>query len=122
MLFLRFLTLTTVVFLFCACSDSGEIDENNPPTAIFSFIPENADTSTIFTFDASASSDIENPRGLLLYKWDFEGSHNWISSENDPIVNYKYTKSGIYTVVLKVIDVEGWTGKTSKTVIVKDTL
>jgi PKD repeat protein len=122
MFFLRFVTLFAVVLFFSSCSSTGEFDENNPPNAIFSFVPENADVTTVFTFDASASEDVEDPKGLLTFKWDFEGSHNWVSSKNNPIINYKYNKPGTYEAVLKVIDAEGWTGQTSKTIIVRDTL
>ncbi len=117
----KFISILAVVLLY-SCSDSDDADFNLPPTAVFSYVPENADTSTVFTFDASASSDVKDPNAVLLFKWDFEGKHSWTDAVNDPLANYRYTKSGIYEVGLKVIDTEGWSGETTMTVIVNDTL
>ena len=111
-----------VIVLLYSCSNSDDADFNLPPTAVFSYAPENADTSTVFTFDASASSDAKDANAVLQFKWDFEGKHVWTDAVKDPLANYKYTKSGIYEVGLKVIDTEGWSGETTRTVIVNDTL
>ena len=112
----------SLLFIVCSCSDSSVIEPNNPPVASFSFSPANADTSTIFTFDASASTDLEDVTSTLLFKWDFEGKSNWTEAVNDPIANYKYSKPGTYQVGLKVIDSEGWSGETRKDIIVRDSV
>jgi len=118
----KIISISTIVLLLCACSDSDDSNINFPPTADFSFVPENADTSTVFTFDASASFDEEDQGISLLFRWDFEGKHHWTDAVKDPLVNYKYSKSGTYNVGLKVIDSEGWSGETTRTIIVSDSL
>ena len=117
----NFIPILVLVLLY-SCSDSNDANINLPPTAAFSYAPENADTCTVFTFDASASSDEEDENTALLFKWDFEGKHRWTAAVKEPIYNYKYKKSGTYNVGLKVIDSEGWSGETTQTVIVSDTL
>jgi len=117
----KLMSLLGVVFLY-SCSDSENADLNLPPTAVFSYVPENADTATVFTFDASASSDAKDLKTQLLFRWDFEGKRNWTNADNDPLANHKYSRSGIYEVGLKVIDTEGWSSETTRTVIVADTL
>jgi len=111
-----------ILFSWFSCSDSSDIKPNNPPVAAFSFSPENADTLTIFTFDASTSTDLEDVTSNLLFKWDFEGKSNWTEAVSDPIANYKYSKSGTYKAGLKVIDSEGWSGETRKDVIIRDSV
>ncbi len=122
MKFTEFITIFIVILLSYSCSDSTEIITNHAPTAVFSYIPVIADTSTIIQFDASESSDQEDLIGQLVFKWDFEGRHNWTDVENDPKTNYKYTKAGTYIVSLKVIDTEGWSGETTKTIIIRDSI
>ncbi len=109
------------LIVLSSCNDSTS-QKNNTPVAIFTFAPENADTATIFTFDAGQSSDVEDPVSSLLFMWDFEGQHNWTKAVSNPIANYKYAKAGEYNVTLKVIDTEGWVGKTSNSIVVTDTL
>lgn len=111
-----------VLMLWYSCSDITELDQNQSPTAVFSFTPENADTSTVFTFDAAGSGDLEDPISSLLFRWDFEGKYNWTEPENNPVANHKFTKPGIYNVGLKVIDTEGWSSEARTDVIVKDSL
>ncbi len=118
----KIIIIIFVILFSYSCSNSTEIETNTPPTAIFSYAPGNADTTTIFTFDASESNDNEDAKGLLQFKWDLDGKHNWTDAVNNPIINYKYSKAGTYIVGLKVIDTEGWSGETTKTIIVKDTL
>lgn len=109
--------------LLCfSCSDNTDLNKNQSPDAEFSFIPENADTATIFTFDASASSDMEDVKSDLLFRWDFEGKSNWTESECNPITNYKYKMPGVYDVGMRVIDTEGWSDETRLTIIVSDSI
>lgn len=119
--FLYFLVLVAMSFLH-SCSDASDLNSNQPPRAVFSFAPENADTSIIIMFDASESYDGEDSKENLLFMWDFEGVSSWTDPVNDPSAFYKYSQSGNYNVGLKVIDTEGWSDKVRKNVIVKDSV
>ena len=117
------LSVVLMILLSCySCNDATEFDKNQPPVAVFSFTPENADTSTVFTFNASASSDLEDHSNSLSYRWDFEGRSIWTEPVNDPIANYKFLKPGTYNVGLKVIDTQGWSDETREEVIVQDSI
>ncbi|MCK5775889.1 MAG: PKD domain-containing protein, partial [Bacteroidales bacterium] len=90
--------------------------------AVFSVTPENADTSTVLTFNAGGSSDMEDRASILSYRWDFEGKLNWTEPVNDTLANFKYSKPGTYNVGLKVIDTQGWSDETRIDVIVEDSI
>ncbi len=109
-------------YTWSSCSDASQLNENNPPLAVFSISPGNGDTSTTFTFDASMSSDSEDFQGALLFTWDFEGNHDWTDPVNEPITTHRYLKSGTYNICLKVIDTEGWSGESRKSIIVVDSI
>lgn len=111
-----------ILLSWYSCSDATELNPNQSPVAVFSFTPENADTSTVFTFDASGSSDLEDPISVLLFRWDFEGKYNWTDPVNNSEANYKFSKPGTYNVGLKVIDTKGWSGEIRKSIIVKDSV
>ncbi len=116
-------SLVFMILLSCySCKDNAELSNNQPPIAVFSFTPENADTSTVFTFNASESSDMEDHDSSLSYKWDFEGKLDWTEPVNDTIANYKYSEPGTYNVGLKVIDTQGWSDEMRIDVIVEDSI
>ena len=73
------------------------------------------------TFDASDSydPDADVQPGIVSYEWDFENDGTWDSISTEPIATHGYTKHGIYTVALKVIDNEGFSDKESKSITVK---
>lgn len=116
------IALTIILVSIYACKDSSELNVNTTPTATFTFSPINIDTSTVVTFNATGSSDIEDAQALLRYSWDFEGNMEWTEAAINPIMSHKFTKSGAYKVGLKVIDTQGWSGETNSTVIVHDSI
>jgi|FLOH01.1.fsa_nt_gi PKD repeat protein len=101
-----------------SCNDSSDVNLNYNLNAVFSYSHENADTSTVFTFDDSVSSDEEDASNILLFIWDFEGKQQWTDPFNDHLANYKYSAPGTYLVCLKVIDTEGWLGVSNQSIIV----
>ncbi len=108
--------------LIFSCQDSTDLNPNTAPTALFMYAPAAIDTSTIVIFNAAASSDLEDDRLLLNYKWDFEGKMIWTEPSSDPEAIHIYTKAGTYDVGLKVLDTEGWSGEIRKSIIVVDSL
>ncbi|MHC1572322.1 MAG: NosD domain-containing protein [Methanosarcinales archaeon] len=104
----------------------GEIDEekypdvnetiemNKPPTASFTYTPENPLVNQPITFNASASYD---PDGTIVsYEWDF-GDGN-VTKTREEIINHSYSEAGRYTVNLTVTDNDGLTSSTTKNVLV----
>ncbi len=87
---------------------------NMPPTADFRVSPEEGTVDTVFTFDASSSSDSEDPVGLLLVRWDWESDGVWDSDYTDvKTAVHRFTTPGTYSVLLEVTDTGDLTAQTS---------
>lgn len=117
-----FIALILLSLIIYSCQDSTDLNENNVPVAVFSYSPNLIDTSTTVIFTAVGSSDIEDSSTQLQYSWDLKGDMHWTESTNSSEIAYKYLKPGTYTVKLKVIDTEGWSGEEDKTIIVHDSI
>jgi KaiC/GvpD/RAD55 family RecA-like ATPase/PKD repeat protein len=88
-----------------------------PPVADFSYTPENPIVNELVTFDATASY---SPDSLIAkYSWAF-GDATPIVNETDPIAFHNYTMSGFYNVTLMVVDNNGLTNSTTKTLRIRN--
>ena len=89
------------------------------PTASFIITPATGSIDTVFTFDASACSDNEDPVTDLQVKWDWEGDGRWDTDyETVKVVTHMYNTPGTYTVRLEVKDTSGLTFTTEQTLTV----
>lgn len=78
-----------------------------PPVAAFTIDPFEGNTLTVFTFDASASSDIETPPENLLVAWDFENDGIWDTElASEKIAHHQYPAVGQYEIKLRVQDTD----------------
>ncbi len=86
-----------------------------PPSAQFTFRPQNPRPTQRVTFDASTSS---SPNGTLTrYAWNFgDGTER---ETTQPIVQHAYTSEGRYTVRLTVTDAFGMTASTEQQLVVE---
>ncbi|MCF8344105.1 MAG: hypothetical protein K9H13_05645, partial [Bacteroidales bacterium] len=99
-------------------ADAGN-PANTAPTASFTVSPTNGTTGTIFTFDASGSTDNEDPVSQLEVRWDFDGDGSWDTGwDYDKTENHQYSAEGTYTAKMEVKDTEGLTDQTTQTVTV----
>lgn len=78
------------------------------------------------TFDASASSDVDNEP--LTYVWDFDASANAIAtnasqllSTQQPTVTHRYDAPGDYLARVTVLDASGWTSSAEQAITVRAT-
>ncbi len=71
---------------------------NRPPTARFSFNPEEPRNGTTVSFDAGSSMDSDGDS--LSFAWTFGDG----GSASGPVVTHVYTTSGVYTATLTVMD------------------
>lgn len=94
-------------------------EQNKPPTAAFSCLPDAGDAPLAVAFDASASSD---PDGLaLFYVWDFDGDGvddtGYLRSAK---AEHTYAAAGNFDVCLTVVDEGGLTASASQVVRVSE--
>ena len=94
---------------------------NIKPTAVFTVDPETGTIDTEFTFDASGSSDTEDPSDKLRVRWDWNNDGIYDTGySTDKIIQHLFSASGTYIVVLEVTDLEGFIGTFQKSVVVRD--
>ena len=93
--------------------------ENNPPKAMFSIDPESGDDETVFFFDASASSDMEDPAEQLMIQWDWDGDDNFDTQYSaKKTADHTFPDAGEYLVKLVVKDTRGLTDTLQQTLMV----
>ena len=104
-----------------AAQAAGQPD-NTAPQASFTIEPAAGYVGTVFTFDASGSSDAESSTGQLevLYDWENDGYYDsyWWTAPTP--VSHVYATTGTKTIGLLVKDPEGLTGTTTRTLQVMD--
>lgn len=87
---------------------------NTPPTALFTINPSGGTTSTIFTFDASRSTDAEDNTDILELRWDWESDGTFDTNWNvNKIETHQYMSVSNKTVTLEVRDTWGLTDTVS---------
>jgi hypothetical protein len=103
---------------FSAAFDVGSTC-NSPPQAAFTVNPQTGDINTKFSFDASLSSDKEDPVSALEVRWDWENDGifdtNWSTTKK---ITHTFKDSIVYFVRLQVRDSAGLTDSTTKQVTV----
>ncbi|TET90281.1 MAG: hypothetical protein E3J35_07215 [Methanomassiliicoccales archaeon] len=88
---------------------------NDPPTASFTVTPETGDVNTLFTLDASSSSDMDEPSDALEVRWDWEDDGVWDTDwSKTKTTQHRYENPGIYTIYLEVKDSGGLKDEATK--------
>jgi PKD repeat protein len=87
------------------------------PTAAFTISPLSGDTETVFTVDASISSDNAASTEDLEVRWDWEDDEIYDTEfSTTKIATHQYSLEGIKIIRLEVKDLCGNTNTTTKTV------
>jgi uncharacterized protein (TIGR02145 family) len=111
------LLITNLVNVYM--QDGSSFDSNTPPTAAFTVTPTVGDAETVFTFDASSSSDNEDATSELEVRWDWENDGTWDTNySTDKSATHQYSSNGSYTIELDVRDSGGLSRNTSQQVAV----
>ena len=88
--------------------------KNQPPTAKFTFSPQNPEINQEITFDATSSTD---PNGrITFFVWDF--GDNTTTTTTSTTTTHRYSTSSNFTVTLTVVDNHNATSTTSTTVAI----
>ncbi len=95
---------------------------NYAPVASFTYDPLDPAGGFVYSFDASSSSDGEDPSDLLEVRWDWDGDGTWDTDWSDDLtVEHTFDASGAYAVRLEVRDSMGLTNTSSVVVEVEGT-
>lgn len=122
------LTEGNKVLKAAAWDDEGEskshevevfLDGNEAPAAAFTVQPDSNNVGNPFSFDASSTTDAEDPLSALSFRWDWESDgtydKNW---SGDPLAQHSYSQPGQYTVTLEVRDSDGATATATHNLLV----
>ena len=91
---------------------------NAPPTVDFAWTPNSGNTSTIFSFNATAADDHDSPSSIQV-RWDWTGDGTWDSAwSTTKTATHTFGSAGVYTVVVQAQDSGGLTGTRSHPVTV----
>jgi PKD repeat protein len=91
---------------------------NQPPSASFTYSPDNPCTECQTNFDASKSSD---PDGQIVnYQWDWDDNGSWDTSGPSPTATHRFDAPTSYTVRLRVTDDDGDDATTERQFFVHD--
>jgi hypothetical protein len=81
---------------------------NEAPKALFTATPLIGNKSDVFSFDASSSSDLEDPLEDLQIRWDFIGDGTWETEwSNTMTATHEFSAPNYYFVTLEVMDSHG---------------
>ncbi len=102
---------------------SHEILVSNPntkPKADFTINPTEGDTTTVFTFDARISEDLEDTIEQLQFRWDWENDNVYDTEySSSPINQRTFSTSGPKLIKMQVKDSGGLTHTKTRMVIVE---
>jgi PKD repeat protein len=91
------------------------------PVARFNVTPISCNITTLLLFNASTSSDPEEPASNLSYRWDFDGNGVFETSwSNESTIQHQYSASGQFAPVLQVRNSKGYVGWVAGSVSVSD--
>lgn len=91
------------------------------PIASITVQTNTGNTDTPFSFDASSSSDYEDPIEALEVRWDFEGDGTFDTYwDFEKEITHYYNLEGVYSPIVEVKDTDGNTDIASTTVIVNN--
>lgn len=93
---------------------------NFAPVPSVEITPDTAAPNQAFSFDASGSSDIEDPLSALRFRWDWESDGQWdVNWTADPLAAHAYALPGSYSVLLEVRDSKGLTARDTCIAVVR---
>jgi PKD repeat protein len=91
-----------------SCKKNGSNSENAMPTAVIDVDTTRGDTTTLFHFDASKSTDREDTQTTLMVAWDFgDSAPGYSPYTSTKTINHSYAAIGLYNVKLVVKDSQG---------------
>lgn len=112
-----------LVFIFGATLFFANCEKpNTAPVAEFTFTPSSGAMDTVFTFDASASTDHEDTNcSELEVRWDWEADGNWDTGFSTvKTATHRFKEFIDNKVILEVRDSKGLAGTVKKSISIAD--
>jgi hypothetical protein len=107
------------VTISCGSDRECNPPPNTGPTAAFTIDPAAGTPGTAFRFDASGSTDAQDPMSALQVRWDWENDGTWDTDwTTAKAAGHPYGTLGTKVVKLEVRDTGGLTGSTTRVIIV----
>jgi CSLREA domain-containing protein len=92
---------------------------NTAPTAAFTVTPLTGTTTTVFNFDASGSSDAQDPGSALQVRWDWENDGAYDTSwSTTKTATHTFGTTAVHTVRMEVQDSGGLSAAATRPVTV----
>lgn len=103
------ITLSALIPLFFTSCDPKV---NEAPVARFTIDPSFGTTATIFTFDASGVTDVEDPAASLVVRWDWESDSIFDTEfSTTKIIEHQFSSGATYYITVEVKDTDGSTNR-----------
>ncbi len=126
---LLFIALSILLIFTITCEQRKHTNPFDPyyvgnqvgtvPIASFTATPDTGYVGTTFTFNASASTDAQDPLDSLMVRWDWESDNTWDTQYSAvKIVTHAYTSTGDKNVKLQVKDTDDQTGTFTRKVVI----
>ncbi len=104
---------------FYGCKKDGENIKNHLPKADFEVDPGRGDVNTVFNFDASSVSDVEDPTSALEIRWDWNRDKIFDTEfSTNKTASHQYGQVGIYRPLVEVRDSKGMTDTLKQLIVV----
>ncbi|MDD4812784.1 MAG: FISUMP domain-containing protein [Bacteroidales bacterium] len=105
-------SLITLSMILAVLVAACRPEPNTKPIADFSMTPTQGTTQTVFTFDASTSSDLEDPIDALEVRWDWESDSIFDTEySTTKIIQHQFEQGATYYVTVEVRDTKGSTAR-----------
>lgn len=102
-----------------ACGKDEQNTTNHLPVASYTVNTYRGDVNTVFQFDASLVSDLEDPTEMLEIRWDMNNNGVYDTEfSTTKFITHQYSQSGLYFPVMQVRDTKGMTDSILKMVVV----
>jgi hypothetical protein len=115
----KILLFAMSAFIFAACGKDEQNTTNHLPVANYTVNTYRGDVNTVFQFDASLVSDLEDPTDVLEIRWDMNNSGVYDTPFSTvKFATHQYSQSGLYFPLMQVRDTKGMTDSIRKMVVV----